>query len=88
MLGFTVFFWGDGFVNKVIFNKDQSVLFNVFFDYGTTRVIIPILVIILFYLVLFSLSSFNKRLLLSSLCFLFAIFLNVELSQISSSIIL
>ena len=73
--GFTVFFWGDGFVNKVIFNKDQSVLFNVFFDYGTTRVIIPILVIILFYLVLFSLSSFNKRLLLSSLCFLFAIFL-------------
>ncbi len=72
---FVGLFWGDGFVNKVLFNKEQSVLFDVFLDYGSTRVVLPVFALVIFYLILFELNYFNKNLLLAALTMLFAVFL-------------
>ena len=68
-------FWGQGFINSVLFNKEQSVLFAINFDYGTTEIMIPILVLMMIYLNIFELNFFNKNLLVSVLGLLFAVFL-------------
>lgn len=68
-------FMGQGFVETVLFNKEQSVLFSVALDYGSTRILLPILALILIYFKTFELNYFNKDLLISVLGLLFAVFL-------------
>ena len=72
---FAVPFWGYGLIKTVFFNQEQTVLTRVFFDYGTTRLIIPILVVLLVYIKVFQLQYINSQLLLSILGVLFVVFL-------------
>lgn len=72
---FSACFMGPGLIENVFFNKEQSVLLTVGLDYGTTKVILPILVLLLIYLKIFELNYFNKNLLVSMLGLLFAVFL-------------
>lgn len=75
LLGILVPFWGQGLIQTVLLNQEQSIVTQVFFDYGTTKVIIPVLAIALIYLKIIQLNYINRQLLLSVLGVLFAIFL-------------
>ncbi len=68
-------FWGDGFINTVLFNKEQASVLTVGLDYGSTQVIIPVAVLIMVYLNVFELNYFNRNLLISMLTLLFTVFL-------------
>jgi len=68
-------FWGDGLVDLVFFSKEQNVLKQVFLDYGTVRLILPILAVVLIYLKIFQLQHINTQLLISLLGVLFVVFL-------------
>ena len=72
---FTVSFWGDGFINTVLFNKEQSLLMTTSFNYGVTQVLIPIFVLLIIYFSVVDLNYINKNMLLSMLGLLFAVFL-------------
>ena len=72
---FTIFFWGEGFIQTAIFNKEQSAILTVGLNYGSTQVIIPILVLMIVYLNVYELNYFNKNLLISMCALLFAVFL-------------
>ncbi len=47
--GITLPFWGQGFIHTVLFNKEQSLLMTTKFDYGSTQILIPILVLFVVY---------------------------------------
>lgn len=71
----TAGFWGQGFVETVLFNKEQSMLLTVSFDYGPVQILLPVLVLVIIYLNAYDLNYFNKNLLISMLGLLFAVFL-------------
>lgn len=68
-------FWGAGFVNTVLLNKEQASVLTVSLDYGSTQIIIPVIVLIIIYLNVFELNHFNRNLLISMLALLFTVFL-------------
>ena len=68
-------FGGSGIINTVIMNREQSLLFSVKLDYGTTQVLIPIVVLLVIYFKTYDLKYFSKDLLISMLGMLFAVFL-------------
>lgn len=68
-------FWGAGFLNTVLLNKEQAVLTNVNLDYGAVTLSIPIFVLALVYLNVYELKFFNKNLLISFVGLLFTVFL-------------
>lgn len=70
-----IFFWGEGFVSTVLFNKEQSALLTVNIDYGTVSLAIPVLALVIIYLNVYELNYFNKNLLISMLGLLFSTFL-------------
>lgn len=73
--GITAPFWGQGFIHTVLFNKEQSLLMTTKFDYGSTQILIPVLILLVMYFSVFELNYFNKNLLLSMTGLLFAVFL-------------
>ena len=68
-------FGGNGLIELVFFSREQAVLKQVFWDYGTVRLIIPILAVVLIYLKIFELKYINSQLLISLLGVLFVVFL-------------
>ncbi len=68
-------FFGDGFIETVLLNKEQSVIMSSFFDYSSAHLILPLFVIAIVYYLAIRLSSINKNLLISFLCLLFGVFL-------------
>lgn len=68
-------FWGSGFFNTVLLNKEQFALTIVRLDYGAVSLLIPILVLAIVYLNVYELNYFNKNLLISMLGLLFTVFL-------------
>lgn len=68
-------FWGEGFIQTVIFNKEQTTLMAVGLDFGSVWLAIPIVVLMIVYLNAFELNYFNKNLLISMLGLLFTVFL-------------
>lgn len=68
-------FWGNGFIQTVLFNQEQTSLTAVCFDYGAVRLAVPIAVLLTIYLHVFELNYFNKNLLISMLGLLFTVFL-------------
>lgn len=68
-------FWCQGFVQTVLFNKEQSLLMATRMDYGSTQILIPILVLLVVYFSVLELNYFNRNLLLSAMGLLFAVFL-------------
>lgn len=68
-------FWGQGFIENVLMNKEQASLMSVAVSYGTARLLIPIAVVFVIYAKTYELEYFNKDLLYSLLGLLYAIFL-------------
>ncbi len=65
----------EGFWNYVIMNKEQLMMTRVFIDYESTKLIIPMVVIVILYLKVFQLNNMNKNLLLCIMNVLFSVFL-------------
>lgn len=68
-------FWGQGLVWSVFFNREQNVLKQIFFDYGTVHLIVPILAVVFIYLKVFQLQHMNGQLLICLTGILFVVFL-------------
>lgn len=68
-------YFSEGFVEYVIFNREQTTLVNVFLDYGSVKLYLPILALIIIYLKLIQLNNINRELLLCSAGIIFAVFL-------------
>ena len=68
-------FWGSGFVNMVLFNKEQSVIGDVFIDYGSAHLLLCVLVLLLIYFQAFHVNQMNRDLLISMTGLLFSVFL-------------
>ena len=71
----TAGFWGEGFVQMVLLNKEQSALTVVNLDYGAVYLALPILFLAIVYLNVYELNYFNRNLLMSMLAMLFSVFL-------------
>ena len=68
-------FFGSGFVKTVLFNSEQNVLTEVYFNYRDIRIFIPILAVMVLYLNAFRIDKMNKDLLISFCGVLFSVFL-------------
>lgn len=68
-------FWGSGFVNMVLFNKEQSAIDNVYIDYGGAHLLLCVLVLLFIYFQAFHINQMNRDLLISMTGLLFSVFL-------------
>ena len=68
-------FWGSGFVNMVLFNKEQSVIDNVYIEYGSAHLLLCVLVLLFIYFQAFHINQMNRDLLISMTGLLFSVFL-------------
>lgn len=72
----TIKFMGNGFINIVLLNKEQTALTSVSINYGEmSSLFIPIAILVIVYLNAYELNYFNKTLLISILGFLYTLFL-------------
>lgn len=72
---FVIPFWSDGFVKNVLFNKEQSILTQIVFDFTSLKVYIPILAVLLIYMRIFVVARMNKELFFGFSAILFSVFL-------------
>lgn len=68
-------FWGSGFANMVLFNKEQNAIGNVFIDYGSPKLLLSVLVLLCVYFQAFRINQMNRDLLISMSGLLFSVFL-------------
>ncbi len=68
-------FWGSGFVNMVLFNKEQNAIGKVFIEYGNAHLLLSVLVILFIYFQAFRINQMNRDLLISMTGLLFSVFL-------------
>lgn len=68
-------FWGSGFVNMVLFNKEQNAIDNVYIDYGSAHLLLCVLVLLFIYFQAFHINQMNRDLLISMTGLLFSVFL-------------
>lgn len=68
-------FGGEGLLNNVLLNNEQSILTKISIDYVNIKIYIPILAILLIYLHVFTIHKINKDLLYSLCGILFSVFL-------------
>ena len=68
-------FWGSGFVNMVLFNKEQSAIDNVYIEYGSAHLLLCVLVLLFIYFQAFHINQMNRDLLISMAGLLFSVFL-------------
>ena len=68
-------FWGSGFVNMVLLNKEQSAIDNVYIDYGSAHLLLCVLVLLIIYFQAFHINQMNRDLLISMTGLLFSVFL-------------
>jgi len=67
--------FSDGFLRGVIFNAEQSVLTQVYFDFASVRLYIPIIAVFAIYLLTLKLNFINNELFLNLCSIVFAAFL-------------
>lgn len=65
----------SNFIYGVLFNQEQAILTNVFFQFTDRRIFIPILAVLIIYLKMYGLDNINKDLLFSFCGLLFSAFL-------------
>lgn len=70
-------FWGNGFVQTVLFNTEQRVLTAVYFSFLDIKVYIPIIAVAVVYSVALGMNIINKDLLMSFCGVIFAVFLGL-----------
>lgn len=68
-------FWGSGFANMVLFNKEQNAIGNVFIEYGNAHLLLSVLVLLYIYFQAFRINQMNRDLLISMTGLLFSVFL-------------
>ena len=68
-------FWSEGFIKNVIFNREQSVLTQVFLIFTSLRIYIPILAVLLIYLRMIVVARVNRELFFGFTAILFSVFL-------------
>lgn len=74
-VAFVLPFLGPGIINTVFINKEQSLITEVFLDYGTVRLLLVIVIIAVLYLKVIQLTHLNKDLVLALIGVIFAVFL-------------
>lgn len=68
-------FWGSGFVNMVLLNKEQEAVNRVYLDYGNAHLLLTVLVLLFLYFQAFQVNQMNRDLLISMTGLLFSVFL-------------
>lgn len=68
-------FWGSGFVNMVLLNKEQQVIDTVYLDYGNAHLLLSVLILLFLYFQAFQINQINWNLLVSMTGLLFSVFL-------------
>lgn len=68
-------FWGSGFINMVVFNKEQQAIDSVYLDYGNAHLLLSVLVLLFIYFQAFQINQMNRDLLISMTGLLFSVFL-------------
>lgn len=67
-------FWGTGFVNMVLFNKEQQAINMVYLDYGSAHLLLTVLALLFLYFQAFQVNQMNGDLLISMTGLLFSVF--------------
>lgn len=67
-------FWGTGFANMVLFNKEQQAINMVYLDYGNAHLLLTILALLFLYFQAFRVNQMNGDLLISMTGLLFSVF--------------
>lgn len=68
-------FWGSGFVNMVLFNKEQQAIDVVYLNYGNAHLLLSVLILLFLYFQAFQINQINWNLLVSMTGLLFSVFL-------------
>ncbi len=68
-------FWGSGFVNMVLLNREQQAVNRVYLDYGNAHLLLTVLVLLFLYFQAFQVNQMNRDLLISMTGLLFSVFL-------------
>ena len=68
-------FWGSGFANMVLLNKEQQVIDTVYLNYGNAHLLFTVLILLFLYFQAFQVSQMNRDLLISMTGLLFSVFL-------------
>lgn len=68
-------FWGSGFISMVLLNKEQSAIDNVYLEYGSSHLLLSVLVLLIIYFQAFHVNQMNRDLLISMAGLLFSVFL-------------
>lgn len=68
-------FWGSGFANMVLFNKEQGAIDTVYIDYGSAKLLLSVLLLLFIYFQAFRVNQMNRDLLISMTGLLFSVFL-------------
>lgn len=68
-------FWGSGFANMVLLNKEQQAINRVYLDYGNAHLLLTVLVLLFLYFQAFRVNQMNRDLLISMTGLLFSVFL-------------
>lgn len=68
-------FWGSGFVNMVLLNREQQAIGKVYLNYGNAHLLLTVLVLLFLYFQAFQVSQMNRDLLISMTGLLFSVFL-------------
>lgn len=70
-------FWGSGFADMVLLNKEQNAIEAVYIDYGSRHLLLCVLALLVIYFQAFYINQMNRDLLISMTGLLFAVFLVV-----------
>lgn len=70
----TLPFWGSGFVNMVLFNREQQAINMVYLDYGNAHLLLTVLALLFLYFQAFRVNQMNGDLLISMTGLLFSVF--------------
>ncbi len=68
-------FWGSGFANMVLLNREQQAINRVYLDYGNAHLLLTVLVLLFLYFQAFWVNQINRDLLISMTGLLFSVFL-------------
>jgi uridine kinase len=68
-------FWGSGFANIVLLNKEQNAVTKVYLDYGNDHLLLAVVVLLFIYFQAFRINQMNRDLLISMTGLLFSVFL-------------
>lgn len=67
-------FWGSGFFNMVLFNREQQAINMVYLDYGNAHLLLTVLALLFLYFQAFRVNQMNGDLLISMTGLLFSVF--------------